>query len=1188
MKLLNNRFMKKISVFVFLFVFGLSSSIFAQKQTGPEEKRVTLSLKNQSVVEIFKAIQASTGLNFIYNDKDFSDIERLDVEAKNEKVKDLLNRLFSQKQVTFEFTDNTVVVRSEHIVSITGIVRDEKGDPLPGVAVKLKGTMVGVVTGSKGDFLLNIPIRDSIVLVFSFLGMKTKQIEWKGQSLLKIVLEENVSQIGEVVITGYQQLDRRKLTSSIYSVDMDDLIIPGATNLTQMLEGKIPDMVVLNNSSEINATPRLRIRGTSTIIGNREPLWVVDGIIVNDPVNLSPDVLNDPDYVNRIGDAISGLNPQDIERLDVLKDAAATALYGTRAANGVIVITTKKGRSGKAQVSYSSTVTFRQRPRYTDSKINLMNSKERILFSQDLVNKHYIYPSGMPLVGYEHALSNLYKGIYTQDQFQQEVAKMQTLNTNWFDLLTNDSFSQDHSLNVSGGSDKIRYYVSVGYTDEDDVINKNTNNRYTTSAKVDISLSKKVQLQFNLNGYLYDRLYNQSSLNPIDYAYNTSRAISAYNEDNSYAFYKKAARKNYKNFNILNELENSYQKQQTNGFTVTANLRYNMADWLFFNATVSGTTSNSNIEGYWGEKTYYAANLRNSEYGEVPEPDSRMPYGGELSINTVNGKSYTARIQSNINKYLGDDMQHFFNVALGGEANSNRYAGYSDIQRGYYLDRGKKFMSDIPSGYSEYISWVLSNRPTVKDSRTNLLSAYATATYSYKDYFTLNANTRYDGSNQFGSRSNEKLLPVWSVSGMANLKTFLDRENYSNWLNELNLKVSYGEQGNMLDSQSPELIIKKGSMNSYYNEQISMVDRFANPDLNWEKTRSTNVGLDISLFGGQFMVGTEYYYKNTTDAFMDKPISDVNGYTSYIVNSGTVINKGYNFNLTAVPLKLRDFRWILSGSISKIMNEMKTAPGQETYELSNFLNGTAVVKGQPVETFYSYKFVGLSPSDGGPLFDDWEDRQSELTGLGKYDTFTRILTPSGRRAPDITGSINNTFVYKSWRLNVGMYYSLGAKTRLFRLFDDFIDGYSSEMNINKELLDAWKKPGDESTTNVPAVMGWSSYGYSYYSYHWSGGSSFQGIGLQIANNPWEMYDYSDIRVVSADYLKISNISLTYEFPRRILDRGKLNRLALTIGATNLYTFCDSKLKGQTPSQGGFTEIQLSDTPTYTMGLTVDF
>ncbi len=1166
-------------------LFSLSTAV--AQQPGGGGKRITYQCENEKLSSVLRQMERLSEyykIQFAYEDVE---PYKVTVRLKDATMEKAMSELLKGTKLRYEVSGQFVQVFRLKSYSakgtVRGVVSDTNGEPLIGVAIRNKAENKGTVTDLDGNFTLPVTT-DEVTLDITYVGKKSLTYKAKNGAILRLTLEDDANIMNDVVVTGYQNIDRRHLTSAVTSVDMEDLKMPGMTNLNQMLEGKIPDMVVSTNSGALNATPRLRIRGTSTIIGNREPLWVVDGIIVNDPVNLSPDVLNDPDYVNRIGNAISGLNPQDIERLDVLKDAAATALYGTRAANGVIVITTKKGRAGKPVVSYSSQLTFRQRPRYTDDKIDVMNSKERIQFSQHLVDIHYDFPYNMPLVGYEYALQKFYSGQLSNDEFQAEVGRLQRMNTDWFDILTHDSFSQDHGVNVSGGSESVRYYASLGYTDEDDV-NKESNRRYTAMAKLDITLSPKVQLSFDVNGYLNDKKYAQEGLNPVDYAYNTSRAIPAYEEDGSYAFYKKdSGSSGVLNFNILNELENSYQKQTTSSFTGTANLRYHPVEWLSLNAILSGTSTSADVEGYWGEKTFHAGSLRKSEFGVDAPLDSNMPFGGEFSKQTTRNKSYMARIQANVNKYFGKDNMHYINVALGGEANSNRYEAYEKTERGYYLDRGKKFVADIPAEYTKYTSWVLGNVPTITDTRTNLLAAYATVSYGYGDYFTVNANTRYDGSNKFGSRSNEKLLPVWSVSGMVDLKSVSGIK--AKWIDAVSLKASYGEQGNMLDNQYPELVIQKGSLNGYYGELTSSTLAFANPDLKWEKTRTVNLGVEASFLQRRLMLGFEYYYKKTMDAFMNKTISDINGFSSYMVNSGVVVNRGYSFNFNAMPVKWKDFYWNVSGSLSKIMNSMNTAPGASTYDLNSFLNGTAVVKGQPIGTFWSYKFIGLSPVDGGPLFDDWEERQSELATLDKYDTYTRVLVPSGQRTPDITGSINNTFTYKSWRLNLGLYYSLGAKTRLFRVFKDFMAGYSSEMNLNRELLNAWRKPGDEAITTIPAIMGKMSDGYFFYNNHWS--TNYRYTGVEIAQNAWDMYDYSDVRVVNGNYMKISNLSLTYELPKRWLDYAGLQRLAVTLGATNLYTFCSSKLKGQTPTQGGFSEIQLSDVPTYTLGFTVDF
>lgn len=1070
---------------------------------------------------------------------------------------------------------------------VIGTVVDEAGEPLIGAHIRDKGNTINAVTDTDGNFRVKVPT-EGATLMLTYVGMKPIVQKVKAGQKVKWVMQDDVKLMKDVVITGYQQLDRRNLTSSVTSVDMKDIEIPGISSVDKMLEGRIPDLVLTNNSSEINATPRLRVRGTSTLIGNREPLWVLDGIILTDPVDLSPDVLNDPDYVNRIGNAIAGINPQDIQRIDVLKDAAATALYGTRAANGVIVVTTKSGREGKPTVNYSGQLTLRKRPYYSDGKINLMNSAERIQFSQFLAEEHYAYPSNMSKVGYEEALRQLYAGEITRQEFNTAIEKMKTENTDWFSLLCRNSFSQDHSVSVSGGSDKVRYYTSLGVTQQDDVVRGAHNNRYTAMAKINYDISSKLKAELNINGNISSRDYAASDLNVIDYAYNTNRIIPARNADGSYFTYLKYNTGNdlYGNYpySILKELDNSSTEQSSNAVITTLNLRYKPIEDLFFNAIFSANVSNSKIDEWHGEDSYYIYALRGT-VDETPKSNSYCPYGGELSRQHTSQKGWTARLQGNYNKYLDAGRKHNINVALGFEASSNKTDGDRYRQRCYFKDRGMSFATNVPTSYTNYWAWMQGNVPVITSAKTNMVSAYTTLTYGYKNLFSVNMNGRYDGSNKFGSRSNEKLLPIWSVSGNANLADILDIK--ADWLDMLTLKASYGEQGNMLDDQASELIIRKGSYDGFYNEFTSTVSNFANPDLKWEKTHSTNVGLETAFLHNRIQLGLEYYHKRTTDAFMNKTISEVNGFTSYVVNSGVITNQGFNITLTATPIKTKDFYWILSGNMSKIYNKVTTRPGAESYELNDFLTGKAVVEGMPVGTFYSYRFMGLSPVDGGPLIDIWDERQAELKTADKYTFYTSVLTPTGSREPSITGSFNTTFTYKQWRLGATFLYSAGAKTRLFRMFDGFSSGrvFRSEVNANRDLLNRWMKPGDEERTNIPAIICGGSPHLDAYTKPWTENTNYYGPKLH--SNAWTMYDYSDVRVVSANYLKFSNLNLTYEFNKKQLDRMGMQRLAITLSAYNIYTFCNKELRGQTPTQGGFTEVQLSDTPSFTLGVNVN-
>ena len=393
--------------------------------------------------------------------------------------------------------------------------------------------------------------------------------------------------------------------------------------------------------------------------------------------------------------------------------------------------------------------------------------------------------------------------------------------------------------------------------------------------------------------------------------------------------------------------------------------------------------------------------------------------------------------------------------------------------------------------------------------------------------------------------------------------------------------MSYGYQGNMLDDQSPVMVIAKEPEDDHYKEYVSTISIYPNPYLTWEKTGSLNAGLEFSMFESRVMLSASYYYKKTRDAYMNKEISGVNGMSSWVVNGGTITNSGYDFSLTFNPIRTDDLRWYISTSFSHTNNEVNTTPGVDQFEREDFLNGTAIVNGKAVSSFYSYKFAGLNPENGLPLFDDGEDIQEQLYGKSKYEVFTSVLEESGPREPKIFGGLNTTVNYKRWRLNAAFSYSLGAKTRLFKFYADEYGRIRPEDNLNRAFLNRWQHPGDENYTDIPAFM--TEGGTSSYGYHWS--SSTSGRVPEIAYTIWSEYNYSNARVVNANYLKCTNIALTYNFN---VEKIGISLLELSASVSNPFVWSSKELQGQTPVQSGFTEVQLSERPTFTLGLNVTF
>ena len=1086
--------------------------------------------------------------------------------------------------------------------TVKGVIYDDQGVTVPGAHIRVQGYKGGTSSTADGDYEIKIPQNEKVTLLVSFIGMKTANvvIEAGDKDVKKnITLKADNVALEEVVITtGYQNIDPRKKTMAISSVKMEDVLEPHHTTIDQALEGRIPDLLFMQNSGEAGSTARLRVRGTSTILGNREPLWVLDGFILQDPVNVSNEQLNDPDYINYIGNAISGINPHDIERIDVLKDAAATALYGAQASNGVIVVTTKKGKPGPPSIRYSNQLKLKLRPRYSDSNINVMNSAERVAFGKELTDMHYVFSNNMPLVGYEGEYYRFQTGQITYDEFQDNVRWYETVNTDWFDLLTQDALTQSHTVSVSGGAEETRYYASLGYTGEDGNIKTQYTNRYTASMNVSTTLAKNLKASIRLNGNVQKKNHLPSEVNVLNYAYETTRALPAFNPDGTYYYYKKRAYNvgtspwtSMFNYNILNEMNNSSSDYSGNGVSASLDLNYNLKDWATFTVAANYQRSSTFQSTWFGESTNYVAMLKNGELDETPQEgesgNCNLPYGGVYNTTNSITESFVGRFQTNFRHAFGAEKEHMVNALLGYEIHTYRSNTVSDQTRGYFKDRGMKYMSfsnaeDLDL-YPLYKKWLAQNHRTIGAGKTNSISGYITLGYDYKDYFSLGMSGRFDASNKFGSRSNEKFLPVWSVSGRWNVHETFFKD--SNFIDDFTIRASYGKTGNMLDNETPNLLIQQNVFNTWYGENTSSVAYLPNPNLRWEQTTQTNVGLELSFFGGRLNIGGDYWRKDVDDAFADIQVSTVNGVESYRMNNGSLSSQGYSIYVSGTPIKTKDWRLYMSTGYSYADNTVQTDVN-DTYDIYDYLSGTAIIDGKPIGTFYSYEFLGLNPETGIPMFDDFKDRQNLLVGKSLGEVVQMTMVESGSRDPKFTGSLYTTLTYKQFSLNMNFLYSLGNKIRMFELYTPIINGVDSDKNVRREFVNRWQRPGDEKYTIIPALISKGDPNYSSYNNHWSteANANVASFGASL----WSMYDKSNIRVVPGDYLKLSNLAFSYTFPTKLLKNTLFKSCRLTGAVSNVFTWASKKLNGQDPTQAGFASINLSARPAYTFSLDVSF
>ncbi|WP_316799755.1 SusC/RagA family TonB-linked outer membrane protein [Pedobacter frigidisoli] len=1191
--------MKLTAIILFIGLIQVHAASLAQINIS----KTTITREN-----VFKEIRRQAGYDFFYDAELFKNLKPLPLEAKNATVQEVINKALSGLPMSYKIIGKTVIINGNPVMQkdnsdpaqerfrIDGKVKDDQGKPMAGVSIFLKGgNRVLAVTDNDGYFLI-LDAKENDILIFRYIGYSLKEAR-VGKKPLEIVLNPVSSELKEVVIsTGYQNIENKYNTGAVTTLKMDSIKVPGINTIDRLLEGRVPGMTYMQNSGQVGATPRLRIRGTSTILGNQEPLWVVDGVVVRDPVNVSASRINDLDFVNLIGNSISGLNPDDIEQIDVLKDAASTAIYGARAANGVIVITTKKGQIGPPLFSFSTNATLSRRPRYTDESINMMNSFQRVDVSREMFERGIIYSNQSTFSGYERTYLDYANGKIDFNTFQNQSAYYETLNTDWFDLVGRDALSSNQTVSVSGGSNVTKYYASLGFNNENGTIKNEFNKRYSSSLSLTTTYNK-FSMQFGLQANVTNRHYNPGDIPVLNYAYNTSRAIPAYNTDGSLSYYPKSngSGLNY-NYNILNEMNNSSDQTKSNGMTLTSKLDYRFTNAFKLSGTLSYSINNTNQQVYYGANTFKVLGYQ----GNGTLAGNLAPIGGELQMSQTMQNGYTIRLQSDYNKKFGATQKHYVFASLGTEVSSAKYDGFNITRRGYQQDRGNVFAA-IPTTYTGYYSQFMTSAAAlgiINTQLTNILSAYLSATYNYDERYTFNFNVRSDESNQFGAANNNKFLPVYSVSGRWDIKNDLLKN--TNWVNGLAIKPSFGYQGNMLDNQSSNLVLQRGSYNNIYAGNQSTIVGYPNPDLTWEKTSSTNLSVDFSLFNHKLAGTVSYFYKHTKDAFLNKTVSDVNGLTQYVVNSGELTNKGLEISLNFTPINKglnssgkQGFIWRFDPQLGQVVNQLITKAVnnrnnvlQNTITYADLLSGNIQLSGVPLNTFYSYKFKGLNATDGSPIFYGAEASNSTAlaklySGMNVQDVYLAVMAPSGTRVPTIQGGLSNFFGYKNFSLSFNFTYSLGNKIRLLKVTSGY--GTASpdpQTNLRAEVANRWRQPGDEAFTNIPGLN------VTPFAYNpiW-----FAGTSYAFANNYYDMYDNSDIRVVKGDYLKLQSLAFAYNFSAAICKKLSIKSANVGLNGANLFTLASSELKGQDPTQSGTTpNISLALYPIYTINLGIRF
>lgn len=1071
------------------------------------------------------------------------------------------------------------------LCKVEGRVTDLNKEPLPGAHIIAEGEKFGgVTTKENGDYMLFLKTGREYTLIVSYLGMKTHFVKIslkKGITSYKvepIVLREDNEALDEVVITGYQTMSRRESASAIVSVKAEDVLTPAAMNLDQMLQGKIPGMSVMIQSGEPSSTPTIRIRGNSTINGSKSPVWVVDGVIMSDPVPFTASDLNSPDATYLIGNSIAGISPQDIESINVLKDASATAIYGVKAANGVIVITTKRGKEGRPVVQYDGSMTINTRPTYGD--FNMMNSQERVQLSKEIYDARLEYPRVPMQESYEGALQLLLSKQISQDEFGQLVRKYETMNTNWFKELFRTTVSQNHSISVTGGTDKISYYTSLSYNKTPGIALKSESERFTGLSKLFVKINKifDAELKLDISSSTND---GYSSVNPYNYAYNTSRAFSPYDENHNYYYYVRTGIDEPIGYNVLNELDQTGQRSKTNKMGGVFNFNAHLFRGLTYTGTVSYYWSDNRTNTWATDHSYEVAVKRGYEFGKYESGDkmynsSSIPFGGTYRNNQTSNRSYTVRNTLNYIENFKD--KHDVNLFAGIEIRSEKYDGFNTYAYGWDPLYGQSFS---PAYTDAYMSNVRSGMfaPTITDAVTQVASYIGSASYTYDNRYVLNANIRSDGSNKFGSNPKYRWLPTWSFAGKWIISNEKFMENLE-FVDHFSIRGSYGIQGNIHDTATPNLIVRMGEIDDLSGIRMGSIYRLPNPDLRWEKTRSYNIGTDINLFDSRLNITFDYYRKNTSDLITDMRVSPVTGRTYMYMNSGKAFNKGFEGSISADLIRMKDYEWNFSFNFSHNTNEIEYAHDAglsaiETYQ--QMIAGNVASIGQPLGTIYSFKFEGLHPETGFPLFLTTDGRK---VYQGDYQAM--VLVPSGSIYPDVSGGFDTRFTFrKNLTLSIGFSYQFGGVKRLPSIYGSANEAFNPEKNLSRDYINRWKKPGDENHTNIPAL--YDKNVADRFPDEMLGLYDMKGnnVDVEMAS----MYDLSDIRVAKSDFLRLRSLMLSYRLPANWLKQFNISSCTLRLQASNLKTWAAKEWNGVDPET---VSGNMPLMPSYSLGATISF
>lgn len=1162
---------------------------------------VTLSGKNISLEKVFEAVRTQTGYHIFCDLQLLKEAPKVNVSANNMPLNQFLNQVFNNQQLQFLVREQTIFVSPKaftppvinpitpdaiSLSPITGVITDGAGNPMAGASIRVRGGDGNTVSDAKGKFTINANKGD--VIEISFVGFQPQAIKVGNNMYMEIIMQPLITIMDEVqvqVSNGYQTIPKGQSSGSFHVVTSKELASVPANNLLEKMEGKVPGVRfdIRNN--------QVQIRTINTYSTNSAPLIVIDGFPMI-PTGDKQDLASRGSTTMANGYILSSFNPADIEQITFLKDAVATSIWGSRGANGVIVIETKKGKKGAASINYSSTLGISQAP--SISKLDWMSSADYVDLEKEMLTKGFLIdakasPFYSPLQtaapsDVQEWTFKVKRGEATQAQADAAIAAISE-RSNYGQIekyLLRTAISQQHNLSLSGGGDLNTYYLSVNYNKDQPIYRSNSGqNIFITANFTNDMLNRKVKLRTGISYQSAKSVANQAAVEALGLSNISLRPYDMLVDENGTPIRRSITmrqevsdslvKKGYLPFtyNAIDELQYSNTINKLNQIRLNAGLNIKLTKWA--NVDVSGMyqRNGSNMQTI-NEVNSYAGRTLINTYTTINattgKPVYNLPYGGSYFLQDGMAYDYNFRGLLNINHSFTPD--HQLTALAGGETRETYTKSYGATRYGYDADGNTFAAVNATTPYNTMFGWtqtIGNNLNSIVEQKNRYISWFGNTAYQYKGKYTLTGSFRFDDYTLLGIERSKRAKPFWSVGA----KWDVDKESFMqniNWLTGLAIRTTYGTGGAVPLGGYNVAVISLAATDANTQLPIASITNPANQQLGWELTKTANLGFDIRVLKNRISASIDIYDKRSEGILAVLPVNPTYGWGSLQFNTGTLKSHGIELGITGKIIDTKS--WGLTSIFNLAWGKTKVTDSRyNTTSGSTLVQSSLNVDGYPVGGTFVFRSAGLDPATGQTqIYDRNKEIIKSTTNLTA--TFTKDdVQYVGIKAAPYHGGFFNNLRYKNLELGVQMTYYMGHifLRPAVSNYPSFSGTYSGTLGRQKDLANRWRQTGDEANTDVPGLS-------------------------NINFNSYNRYRFSDKLVRKADNIRLQQISLAYTLPASLLPTKVIRGISVSGNVRNLGVIWAANKEGLDPEylNPSANYYSMPPVPSYVFNINVSF